>query len=375
MAFVLCQNLLYSQSIQFNSFQGVAVPSPTISNVCPTSSYSFSAVLTNNTGAQLNASAAEIRITVSGANNAVYVLDAPGGNIANSASFAVTQTINMINPGSNSFAVEVYLDASPGTIIDSDFANIIVNPNTVSNDLLTPSFSQVNRQQIVEIELGNIGAVTGVSTSTFTVTLNTDSFLTTVASGTVNSVAQVATAIAANINANTNYAAANVGDINSNNKNVIRITRAQSGVAFNSSTTESSTMSFGPIRITAGSKSIDVCSDQPVVFNSSGGIGANGYNFFINNASATGQQTPQSFTMANPTNGDIVFARVTTSGSGSCVNQTFPISLNVTQTPEDAGSPIAITGTGFSAYNLNQSYEVTISGNIDAGTIKLYGIR
>ena len=105
----------------------------------------LSSILTNTTGAQLDQSAAEIRITVSGANNAVYVLDAPpDGNIAGGASFAVTQTINLINPGANSFAVEVYLDASPGTIVDSDFASITVIPNSVSNNLVKKCSKSLN---------------------------------------------------------------------------------------------------------------------------------------------------------------------------------------------------------------------------------------
>ena len=123
---ILSSTSVLSQTISFNSFQGVSVPSPSIPDVCPTTSYSFSAVLTNNTGAQLDTSDATIRITVSGANSATYIIDAPGSNIANSASFAVTQTINMIKPGGNSFSVEVYLDADPSTIIDSDFASIEV---------------------------------------------------------------------------------------------------------------------------------------------------------------------------------------------------------------------------------------------------------
>ena len=110
------------------------------------------------------------------------IIDAPGSNIANSASFAVTQTINMIKPGGNSFSVEVYLDADPSTIIDSDFASIEVTANPVSNNLLTPGFTQVVRQQIVDLELGAIGAVTGASTATFTVTLGGVDFTTTVAS-------------------------------------------------------------------------------------------------------------------------------------------------------------------------------------------------
>ena len=155
-----------------------------------------------------------------------------------------------------------------------------------------------------------------------------------------------------------------VCDLNSNNKNVIRITGAVSGTAFNASTTESSTMSFGAPRVIAGSKYIEVCSDQSVTFNSSGGIGSNGYNFFVNNAS-TGQQSSQSSTRGSPVNGDVVYAKVTR--PDGCIEQTFPISLNVTLTPEDAGSPIAITGTGFSAYNLNQSWKVSIQGTLDAG--------
>ena len=190
----------------------------------------------------------------------------------------------MIKPGGNSFSVEVYLDADPSTIIDSDFASIEVTANPVSNNLLTPGFTQVVRQQIVDLELGAIGAVTGVLTQTFTVTLGGVDFTTTVASGTVSTVAQVATAIALNINGNAAYSASNIGDPESINVNVIRITAAVSGTAFNISSTESSTMSFGSPRVVAGSKYIDVCSDQSVTLNSSGGIGSNGYNFYVNNA-------------------------------------------------------------------------------------------
>ena len=282
--FLLFPINLFSQEIKFDSFQGIAVPSPSIPDVCPpTNTYSFSAVLTNNRGAQLDTSSATVRITVTGANPGVYILDAPGTNIANSSSFAVTQTVNMINPGGNSFSVEVYYDDDPSTIIDSDFASIKVVSNPLSNNLLTPGFTQVSRQQIVDIELGTVGAQTGVLTQTFTVTLGGTDFTTTVASGTVSSVAEVATAIAANINSNGAYSASNLGDPESINVNVIRITAAVSGTSFNYSTTESSTMSFGSPRVIAGSKYIDVCSDQSVTFSSSGGVGLNGYNFYVNN--------------------------------------------------------------------------------------------
>ena len=356
---------LSAQDISFDTFQGVAVPSPSIPDVCPTTSYSFSAVLTNNTGAQLDTSSATIRITVSGANSGTYIIDAPGGNIANTKSFAVTQTINMIKPGSNSFAVEVYLDNDPSTIIDSDYASIEVTANPVSNNLLTPGFSQTPRRQIVDIELGTVGAQTGTLTQTFTVTLSGVDFTTTVASGTVSSVAQVATAIAADINGNAAYSASNIGDPESINVNVIRITAAVSGTAFNISSTESSTMSFGSPRVIAGSQYIDVCSNESVTFNSSGGIGSNGYNFYVNNASATGQQTSQSYVRGSPSDGDVIYAKVT-NGSG-CIEQTFPITINVTETPDDSGSPIAITGTGFTQYNDNQSFTVTVSGTVEAG--------
>ncbi|MDG2371606.1 MAG: hypothetical protein P8L83_03240, partial [Flavobacteriaceae bacterium] len=358
--------ILSSQTIRFDSFQGVVVPSPSIPDVCPTTSYNFSAVLTNNTGAQLGSTSATVRITVSGANSATYIIDAPGVNVADTVSFTINQAINMVNPGPNSFAVEVYLDDAPGTIIDSDFASIKVSPNPVSSNLNTSGFPQVSRQQILEIELGAIGAQTGASTATFTVTLGGVDFTTTVASGTVSSVAEVATAIAADINGNAAYSASNIGvPASPTDVNVIQITGAVSGAAFNYSTSESSTMSFGSPRIVAGSKYIEVCSNQPVTFESAGGIGSNGYNFYVNNASVTGQQNSSSYTRGSPANGDVIYAQVT-NGSG-CVEQTYPISLNVTLTPEDAGSPITILGTGFEPYNLNQSYQVTLSGSVDSG--------
>ena len=207
LALLFCSSSSYGQDISFESFQGQALPNPNISDACPSSSYSFSAILKNNTAATLTNTIAEIRITVSGANNAVYTLDAPAGNIAAGDSFAVTQTINMINSGANSFAVEVYLDASPSTIIDSGFANITVSPNDVSNNLLTPSFTQVVRQQILDIELGTIGAQTGASTSTYVITLGTVAFTTIVASGTVSEVTEVADAIAVDISNNAAYSA------------------------------------------------------------------------------------------------------------------------------------------------------------------------
>jgi len=240
-----------------------------------------------------------------------------------------------------------------------------VTANPVSNNLLTPGFSQTPRRQIVDIELGTVGAQTGTLTQTFTVTLSGVDFTTTVASGTVSSVAQVATAIAADINGNAAYSASNIGDPESINVNVIRITAAVSGTAFNISSTESSTMSFGSPRVIAGSQYIDVCSNESVTFNSSGGIGSNGYNFYVNNASATGQQTSQSYVRGSPSDGDVIYAKVT-NGSG-CIEQTFPITINVTETPDDSGSPIAITGTGFTQYNDNQSFTVTVSGTVEAG--------
>ena len=52
--FLLFPINLFSQEIKFDSFQGIAVPSPSIPDVCPpTNTYSFSAVLTNNRGAQI----------------------------------------------------------------------------------------------------------------------------------------------------------------------------------------------------------------------------------------------------------------------------------------------------------------------------------
>ena len=53
--------------------------------------------------------------------------------------------------------------------------------------------------------------------------------------------------------------------------------------------------------------------------------------------------------------------------SNGCERQTYPISVIVNLTPEDSVSSVTVSGTGFTLFNDNESYKITISGSIDAG--------
>ena len=86
---------LFSQDIRIDSFQGIAVPSPTIPDACPTSTYDFGIVFTNTTGVSLTTSIATLKITVAGTNSATYYIDIPVSDIESNTAFTVTSTINM----------------------------------------------------------------------------------------------------------------------------------------------------------------------------------------------------------------------------------------------------------------------------------------
>ena len=89
---------LFSQDIRIDSFQGIAVPSPTIPDACPTLTYDFGTVFTNTSAVTLTTSSATLKITVIGTNPATYYADMPVSDVQSQTSFTVTQTISMINP-------------------------------------------------------------------------------------------------------------------------------------------------------------------------------------------------------------------------------------------------------------------------------------
>ena len=108
---------LIAQDIRIDSFQGIAVPSPSIPDACPTANYDFGTVFTNTSAVTLTTSSATLKITVIGTNPATYYKDMPVSDVQSQTSFTVTQSISMINTGPNTVTAEVYLDDSPGTII------------------------------------------------------------------------------------------------------------------------------------------------------------------------------------------------------------------------------------------------------------------
>ena len=145
------------------------MPSPTIPDACPTSTYDFGIVFTNTTGVSLTTSTATLKITVAGTNSATYYIDIPVSDIESNTAFTVTSTINMLSPGPNTVTAQVYLDSSPGIIIDSDVADITVSSAEVLN-LNTPALSQTPRQQVVEILIGS--TTTGSSEEVYSITLS-----------------------------------------------------------------------------------------------------------------------------------------------------------------------------------------------------------
>ena len=73
---------LFSQDIRIDSFQGFAVPSPTIPDACPTVNYDFGTVFTNTSLTEtLTTSTATLKITVVGTNPATYYVDIPDSDV------------------------------------------------------------------------------------------------------------------------------------------------------------------------------------------------------------------------------------------------------------------------------------------------------
>ena len=350
---------LIAQDIRIDSFQGIAVPSPSIPDACPTANYDFGTVFTNTSAVTLTTSSATLKITVIGTNPATYYKDMPVSDVQSQTTFTVTQSISMINTGPNTVTAEVYLDDSPGTIIDSKVAEINVT-RAAASPLNTPGITQSPRQQIVEILIGT--ATTGSTTETYSITLSGTTYTHTVTASTSRSADNIATALATLINAAAPYSSSNEGaPSGAPNKRIIRITAAVSGVSFNYSASSSGTLNFDSPNVIAGSQSVEICSDESIDFNTSGGVS---YDFYVNNGSATGSTSNQNFTRNSKTN-YVVYAKLT--DSNGCERQTYPISVNVNLTPEDSGSSITVSGTGFTLFNDNESYKITISGSIDAG--------
>ena len=350
---------LFAQDIRIDSFQGVAVPSPTIPDACPTINYDFGTVFTNTSAVTLTTSSATLKITVIGTNSATYYKDMPASDVQSQTSFTVTQTISMINPGPNTVTAEVYFDDSPGTIIDSKVAEITVTRGTAS-PLNTPGLSQTPRQQIVEILIGT--STTGSSEESYSITLSGTTYTHTVTASTSRSAENIATALASLINADAAYDANNAGaPSGAATKRIIRITGVNSGTSFNYSASSSGTLNFDSPNVIAGSQFVEICSDESIDFNTSGGVS---YNFYVNNGSATGSTSNQNFTRNSKTD-YVIYAKLT--DSNGCERQTYPISVDVNLTPEDSGSSITVSGTGFTLFNDNESYKITISGSIDAG--------
>ena len=318
-----------------------------------------------------------LRITITGTNSGTYTISLPLSTVTAGGTFTTTATLNLINPGPNTISIESYLNATPSIIEDSRVANIQVDPRAITAPItLTPATT--NEQQIVEIELGITSTTTGATTETFTITLDGVAFTETVTSSTSSSVAQVADALAVLISANANYSAINVGvPLSPTDVNVIRITGTSAGTSYSYAASSSSTLLFGDPKVIKGSKSIEICSDEPVVFNSTGGAATEGYEFYINGISTSGgsPQNNNFYNYLNPSNLDVV--RVDVTDANGCVSESESISVNVNLTPEDSGSPIDVSGTGFTKTNAIQSYTVTISGTVDSGdtyTITLDGI-
>ena len=267
----------------------------------------------------------------------------PVSDVQSQTSFTVTQTISMINPGPNTVTAEVYLDDSPGTIIDSKVAEITVTRATASV-LNTPSLTQTPRQQIVEILIAT--ATTGSSTETYSITLSGTTYTHTVTASTSRSADNIATALATLINAAAPFNASNAGaPSGAAAKRIIRITGVTSGTSFNYSASASGTLSFDSPNVIGGSQSVEICSDESIDFNTSGGIS---YDFYVNNGSATGSTSNQNFTRNSKTD-YVVYAKLT--DANGCVRQTYPISVDVNLTPEDSGSSITVSGTGFTLFN------------------------
>ena len=371
-------NHLFGQDITIEQVQtNTSTGTITLTDTCPNSSYELRVDLKNNLGVSLGTSTATLRITVTGTNSGTYIVDYPSAVVASGATTSVTTVLDLINPGPNTINIEVYFDASPATIEDSRVANIQVDPRAITAPIiLLPTTT--NEQQIVEIELGNVGSTTGATTETFTITLNGVAFTETVTASTNQSVAQVATALASLINANANYSASNTGvPFYDPLKNVIRITGAVAGTSYSYSATQSSTnLVFGAPKVIQGSKSIEICSDESVTFNSSGGAVTSGYEFFVNGISISGgsPQNSNSYNYLNPSNLDVV--RVEVTDSNGCVSESESISVNVNLTPEDSGSPIDVRSSEITKSAAIQSYTVSITGTVDTGdtyTITLDG--
>ena len=200
---------LFSQDIRIDSFQGVAVPSPTIPDACPTSNYDFGTVFTNTSLTEtLTTSTATLKITVVGTNPATYYVDIPGSDVESNTSFTVTQSISMLNPGPNTVTAEVYYDSSPVSIIDSKVADINVT-RAAASPLNTPGLTQSPRQQIVEILIGT--TQTGSSTETYSITLSGTTFTHTVTASDNESADDVATALSSLIGAAAAFSASNAG--------------------------------------------------------------------------------------------------------------------------------------------------------------------
>ena len=369
---------LFGQDITIEQVQtNTSTGTITLTDTCPNSSYELRVDLKNNLGVSLGTSTATLRITVTGTNSGTYIVDFPSVVVASGVSTSVTTVLDLINPGPNTINIEVYFDASPATIEDSRVANIQVDPRAITAPItLLPTTT--NEQQIVEIELGNVGSTTGATTETFTITLDGVAFTETVTASTNQSVAQVATALASLINANANYSASNTGvPVYDPLKNVIRIAGAVAGTSYSYSATQSSTnLVFGTPKVIQGSKSIEICSDESVAFNSSGGAVTSGYEFFVNGISISGgsPQNSNSYNYLNPSNLDVV--RVEVTDSNGCVSESESISVNVNLTPEDSGSPIDVRSSEITKSAAIQSYTVSITGTVDTGdtyTITLDG--
>ena len=215
--------ILFSQDITIDSFQGIAVPSPTIPDACPSSNYNFGTVFTNTSLTEtLTTSTATLKITVVGTNPATYYVDIPDSDIESNTSFTVTQSISMLNPGPNTVTAEVYYDSSPGSIIDSKVADINVT-RAAASPLNTPGLTQSPSQQIVEILVGT--TTTGSSTETYSITLSGTTYTHTVTASTSRSADNIATALATLINASAPFNASNAGaPSGAAAKRIIRIT-------------------------------------------------------------------------------------------------------------------------------------------------------
>ena len=121
-SFVYSQDIIEISQINGINVPAAAPPSPIVlTATCPTSIYELGVTIRNNSGSTINfgATSLNISLTLTGVNAIVSNTILSSGNLLNGNSQTVTFTVNLSNPGANTFTVSIS-GAAIGTESDTN---------------------------------------------------------------------------------------------------------------------------------------------------------------------------------------------------------------------------------------------------------------